>query len=50
MKQRRQMILMHDPVPALIGLATVLSGDPVRRLFLSKSDIAASRLSQQISM
>jgi APA family basic amino acid/polyamine antiporter len=44
------MILMHDPVPALIGLATVLSGDPVRRLFFSKSDIAASRLPQQISM
>jgi len=26
------MILMHDPVPALIGLAIVLCGDPVRRL------------------
>jgi len=26
------MILMHDPIPALIGLAIVLCGDPVRRL------------------
>jgi basic amino acid/polyamine antiporter, APA family len=25
------MILMHDPVPALIGLAIVLCGDPIRR-------------------
>ena len=30
------MILMHDPVPALIGLTVVLCGDPVRRLFFSK--------------
>jgi APA family basic amino acid/polyamine antiporter len=44
------MILMHDPVPALIGLVIVLSGDPVRRLFFSKSGVAASRLPQQISM
>jgi APA family basic amino acid/polyamine antiporter len=44
------MILMHDPVPALIGLVIVLSGDPVRRLFFSKSDVAASRLPQQISL
>ncbi len=26
------MILMHDPIPALIGLAIVLCGDPVRKL------------------
>jgi APA family basic amino acid/polyamine antiporter len=44
------MILMHDPVPALIGLVIVLSGDPVRRLFFSKSGVASSRLPQQISM
>ena len=30
------MILMHDPIPALLGLAVVLCGDPVRRLFFSK--------------
>jgi APA family basic amino acid/polyamine antiporter len=26
------MILMHDPIPALIGLAVVLAGDPLRRI------------------
>src|SRR5277367_77806 len=30
------MILMHDPVPALLGLAVVLCGDPIRRIFFSK--------------
>jgi APA family basic amino acid/polyamine antiporter len=44
------MILMQDPAPALIGLAIVLSGDPVRRLFFSKTNVATSRLQQQISM
>jgi APA family basic amino acid/polyamine antiporter len=29
------LILMHDPIPALLGLAAVLCGDPVRRLFFS---------------
>jgi APA family basic amino acid/polyamine antiporter len=29
------LILMHDPIPALLGLITVLCGDPVRRLFFS---------------
>src|SRR5277367_5155299 len=43
------MILMHDPVPALIGLAIVLCGEPVRRIFFSKPDVATSALSQQIS-
>ena len=42
------MILMHDPVPALIGLVIVLSGDPVRRFFFSNSTIAVNPLSQQI--
>ena len=42
------MILMHDPVPALIGLVIVLSGDPVRRFFFSNSPIAVNPLSQQI--
>jgi len=44
------MILMHDPVPALIGLAIVLCGDPVRRFFFSKSSAATSAQPQQISM
>jgi basic amino acid/polyamine antiporter, APA family len=44
------MILMHDPVPALIGLAIVLCGDPVRRFFFSKSSADASTVAQQISL
>jgi APA family basic amino acid/polyamine antiporter len=44
------MILMHDPVPALIGLAIVLCGDPVRRYFFAKSGVTESSLSQQISL
>jgi len=44
------MILMHDPIPALIGLAIVLCGDPVRRFFFSKSRVATNTLSQQISL
>jgi basic amino acid/polyamine antiporter, APA family len=45
------MILMHDPVPALIGLAIVLCGDPVRRFFFSKTNAATSgTLPQQISL
>jgi APA family basic amino acid/polyamine antiporter len=43
------MILMHDPVPALIGLVIVLSGDPVRRIFFSKAGVASGSLPQQIS-
>jgi basic amino acid/polyamine antiporter, APA family len=31
------MILMHDPIPALIGLAIVLCGDPVRKLAQSNA-------------
>jgi basic amino acid/polyamine antiporter, APA family len=31
------MILMHDPLPALLGLGVVLCGDPFRRLFFSKA-------------
>jgi APA family basic amino acid/polyamine antiporter len=44
------MILIHDPIPALIGLVIVLCGDPVRRLFFSKSSVATNTLSQQISL
>jgi APA family basic amino acid/polyamine antiporter len=39
------MILMHDPIPALIGLAIVLCGDPVRRLAQRK---VTSPAAQQI--
>jgi APA family basic amino acid/polyamine antiporter len=35
------LILMHDPIPALVGLAVVLLGDPVRRIFFSKPFVAA---------
>jgi basic amino acid/polyamine antiporter, APA family len=44
------MILMHDPVPALLGLGIVLCGEPVRRIFFSKRNVATSALSQQISL
>ena len=39
------MILMHDPVPALIGLAIVLCGDPLRRF----AQHTAEPLEQHIS-
>jgi basic amino acid/polyamine antiporter, APA family len=43
------MILMHDPIPALIGLAMVLCGDPVRRIFFSKPGNAPAALPQQMT-
>jgi basic amino acid/polyamine antiporter, APA family len=43
------MILMHDPIPALVGLVIVLCGDPVRRIFFSKDDVNATSLPQQIT-
>src|SRR5580698_5860856 len=36
------MILMHDPVPAVLGLAIVLCGDPIRRFFFSKPMVEKS--------
>jgi APA family basic amino acid/polyamine antiporter len=30
------LILMHDPLPALIGIGIVLCGIPLRRLFASR--------------
>jgi basic amino acid/polyamine antiporter, APA family len=36
------MILMHDPIPAVLGLAIVLCGDPIRRFFFSKSQVTKS--------
>ncbi|NYF90831.1 amino acid permease [Tunturiibacter empetritectus] len=43
------MILLHDPIPALIGLVIVLCGEPVRRLFFSKADVNANPLPHQIT-
>jgi len=33
------LILMHDPLPALAGLAIVLCGIPLRRAFLTRSSV-----------
>jgi basic amino acid/polyamine antiporter, APA family len=30
------LILMHDPIPALLGLVIVLCGDPIRRFFFER--------------
>jgi APA family basic amino acid/polyamine antiporter len=43
------MILLHDPIPAIIGLAIVLCGDPIRRFFFSKPKLEASPVTQPIS-
>jgi basic amino acid/polyamine antiporter, APA family len=42
------MILMHDPIPALVGLVIVLCGDPIRRFFFSKSTLTTNPLPEQI--
>jgi basic amino acid/polyamine antiporter, APA family len=41
------LILMHDPIPALIGLIAVLCGDPVRRFFFSHQLAAAAPVAEQ---
>jgi APA family basic amino acid/polyamine antiporter len=41
------LILMHDPIPALIGLIVVLCGDPVRRFFFSPQLAAAAPVAEQ---
>jgi APA family basic amino acid/polyamine antiporter len=41
------MILMHDPLPALLGLAIVLCGDPVRRFFFNKPTAVTPNITQQ---
>jgi basic amino acid/polyamine antiporter, APA family len=43
------MILMHDPTPAILGLAIVLCGDPIRRFFFSRPQPAPSPATQSIS-
>jgi APA family basic amino acid/polyamine antiporter len=41
------LILMHDPLPAVLGLIAVLCGDPVRRLFFSTPRTAVTPLPEQ---
>jgi APA family basic amino acid/polyamine antiporter len=41
------LILMHDPLPALLGLVIVLCGDPVRRFFFNKSSVAMPTPTEQ---
>jgi len=41
------LILMHDPLPALLGLGAVLCGDPIRRLFFSTPRAAATSIPEQ---
>src|ERR1700734_754264 len=41
------MILMHDPIPAVLGLAIDPCGDPIRRFFFSKSQRTKSTISEQ---
>jgi basic amino acid/polyamine antiporter, APA family len=41
------LILMHDPVPALVGLAVVLCGDPIRHFFFSTPQIAVTTVAGQ---
>jgi len=36
------LILLHDPLPALLGIAIVLAGDPLRRIFLPRKQPTTS--------
>ena len=40
-------ILMHDPLPALLGLAAVLCGDPIRRFFFSTPGVPVAAVTEQ---
>src|SRR5271155_2171047 len=40
------LILMHDPIPALLGLIAVLCGDPIRRFFFSPQQVAPATISE----
>jgi APA family basic amino acid/polyamine antiporter len=40
------LILMHDPLPALIGVAVVLCGDLLRRRFVSAKPVAAAEAAE----
>ncbi len=41
------LILMHDPLPALLGLVAVLCGDPIRHFFFSTPKITTSAVTEQ---
>ncbi|HMH12689.1 MAG TPA: amino acid permease [Edaphobacter sp.] len=41
------LILMHDPLPALLGFAAVLCGDPVRRFFFSTPTIPVTAVTEE---
>jgi basic amino acid/polyamine antiporter, APA family len=41
------LILMHDPIPALLGLIAVLCGDPVRRFFFSSRLAVAAPIPEE---
>ncbi|HUZ94133.1 MAG TPA: APC family permease [Edaphobacter sp.] len=41
------LILMHDPLPALLGLLAVLCGDPIRHFFFSSRQSAAAQIPEQ---
>lgn len=41
------LILMHDPLPALLGLLAVLCGDPIRHFFFSSRQSAAAEIPEQ---
>jgi APA family basic amino acid/polyamine antiporter len=41
------LILMHDPIPALLGLLAVLCGDPVRHFFFSSRRPVATSIPEQ---
>jgi APA family basic amino acid/polyamine antiporter len=41
------LILMHDPLPALLGLVAVLCGDPIRHFFFSAPKIPATTAAEQ---
>jgi APA family basic amino acid/polyamine antiporter len=40
------LILMHDPIPALVGVFAVLCGDPVRRFFFATPQIAIPNVTE----
>lgn len=41
------LILMHDPLPALLGLLAVLCGDPIRHFFFSSRQPAAAQIPER---
>lgn len=41
------LILMHDPLPALLGLLAVLCGDPIRHFFFSSRQSASAQIPEQ---